>query len=387
MNNLYLILPASANIQELANQELISHTELSRLIKNFRKLIEKKMEKSGYLYIHQHELHRLDQVIVNEIDTIQRQINDQFNVNLFLDRKEATINVLSKYYGDSLGTDTLSNYAIHDDFFKISRVSELDFFAFFSNVLSTYKTLFEDIQRAPISVHEHLILIEGLLTVLSVHNNEDLTNQDITTHDLIKNNSISTQIKPMTVQELALFRWRVGHHAFLINTLYCDAYLQYAIQAINNSETWYDFLGKASKFIRYTTASMWYASSFSAEIYKQIVRPAMAAQPISTGFSGTYNAEYMRLNKTKNEFRNLIYAHYGAETEKWPEDVFVACSNFVEIDIQDGEAHTLIAACLTGTSASIYQRNLAIQYGQMKSTVSSTQILRQITKNRKWVDL
>ncbi|MEO1287772.1 MAG: Rieske (2Fe-2S) protein, partial [Chloroflexota bacterium] len=106
-------------------------------------------------------------------------------------------------------------------------------------------------------------------------------------------------------------------------------------------------------FLRAGIACEWYAANFSSEIYADIVRPSMKMQdvPGGDGFSGDQNAEFNRFKIAKEHLKTTLRDKRGQLTPH----IEQAVRQFVEMYVQDGEHHVLLASAMTGNGPSIAQ--------------------------------
>jgi len=97
-----------------------------------------------------------------------------------------------------------------------------------------------------------------------------------------------------TVQQLAIRRWKGGHHAFHVLLVAMNTRLNRACELLDSGE--YDtaapLLDELAGLYRGATALMRYASDFRAADYDTLVRPSMMPPFASPGFSGLANQDH-----------------------------------------------------------------------------------------------
>jgi hypothetical protein len=96
------------------------------------------------------------------------------------------------------------------------------------------------------------------------------------------------------VQQLAVRRWKGGHHAFHVLLVAMNTRLDQASDLLDHGE--YDraapLLDELAGLYRAATALMRYASDFRAADYETLVRPSMMPPFASPGFSGLANQDH-----------------------------------------------------------------------------------------------
>lgn len=95
-------------------------------------------------------------------------------------------------------------------------------------------------------------------------------------------------------QQLAVRRWKGGHHAFHVLLVAMNTRLDQASELLDRGE--YDtaapLLDELAGLYRAATALMRYASDFRCEDYEALVRPSMMPPFASPGFSGLANQDH-----------------------------------------------------------------------------------------------
>ena len=166
-------------------------------------------------------------------------------------------------------------------------------------------------------------------------------------------NTLATNVSQR--ENIAMFRWKVGHHLFNLLTTFLTVSTEKAITAIENGDDEWAVqnLDRASTFLRAGIACEWYAANFSSDIYAEIVRPSMAMQdvPGGDGFSGDQNAEFNRFKMAKEKLKTVLRDKRGTLSN----NVEQALRQFVDMYVQDGEHHVLLASAMAGNSPSIAQ--------------------------------
>ena len=103
-----------------------------------------------------------------------------------------------------------------------------------------------------------------------------------------------TAVELSPVQQLAVRRWKGGHHAFHVLLVAMNTRLDQASELLDARA--YDaaapLLVELAGLYRAATALMRYASDFRAADYETLVRPSMMPPFASPGFSGLANQDH-----------------------------------------------------------------------------------------------
>ena len=186
-------------------------------------------------------------------------------------------------------------------------------------------------------------------------------------------------------EQVAFYRWKVGHHFFNWCAIFCQDALMQATTALTTGDP--DaaavHLGQAEGFLRGTTAAMWYAGDFPALLYQTIIRPSMVMPGAPAGFSGDQNADYNRMKSAKQALKSAVRTHYGAELAALPGALRQALLHFHEADIEDNEHHLIIAAQKVGADQSLAQKEWQAELPAHVHRQSDVDILRQMAEMKR----
>jgi hypothetical protein len=96
------------------------------------------------------------------------------------------------------------------------------------------------------------------------------------------------------IQQLAIRRWKGGHHAFHVLLVAMNTRLDQAAALLDRGEheAAAPLLDELCALYRAATALMRYASDFRAAEYETLVRPSMMPPFASPGFSGLANQDH-----------------------------------------------------------------------------------------------
>lgn len=190
---------------------------------------------------------------------------------------------------------------------------------------------------------------------------------------------------PAWTEQVACYRWLAGHHFFNLCAIFCTAALQAAECAIREQAIMVGAhsLHQAETFLRGTTAAMWYAGDFSAQIYQQIIRPSMVMAGAPAGFSGDQNADYHHMKQTKQQLKKLLRNCYGNDLVAMPPLLHQALLRFHEADIESNEHHLLIAAHKVGTDQSLAQKEWQAELPAFIAKQTALDTLREMAERKR----
>lgn len=190
---------------------------------------------------------------------------------------------------------------------------------------------------------------------------------------------------PAWTEQVAFYRWQVGHHFFDLCAIFCTDALHSAECAIREEaiQTGVHSLEQAETFLRGTTAAMWYAGDFSAQIYQQIIRPSMVMPGTPAGFSGDQNADYNRMKKGKQQLKKLLRECYGNDLVAMHPLLHRSLLRFHEADIENDEQHLLIAAHKVGVDQSLAQKEWQAELPDLAYKQTALDALRETAERRR----
>lgn len=184
-------------------------------------------------------------------------------------------------------------------------------------------------------------------------------------------------------ENVAMFRWKVGHHLFNLVTTFMTISTEKAIQAIQDGDdnVAVRHLDRGATFLRAGIACEWYAANFSSDIYATIVRPSMVMQdvPGGDGFSGDQNAEFNRFKVAKEQLKTIVRDKRGSLSPQ----VERVLRQYVEMYVQDGEHHVLLASAMAGNSPSIAQEEWLKDLPDGTAVQSAVDFLRDMVLARR----
>ncbi|MGB1285811.1 MAG: Rieske (2Fe-2S) protein, partial [Aggregatilineales bacterium] len=259
----------------------------------------------------------------------------------------------------------LGGYIVYDEYFSIIRVPELTPVQLLCQCVATTYAMLGDLPFTMLAREEIEVLFTAFHKMYGIFLPEaqpDIPPVPAAYIQHEHNNLAATDLLWTTLatdesqrKNIAMFRWLVGHHIFNTVTIFLTYALQEAIVALENDDEAQVItqLDRAATFLRAGIACEWYAANFSSDIYADIVRPSMVMQdvPGGDGFSGDQNAEFNRFKYMKEQLKRAMQKRQGTLSPQ----VQQALRQFVEMYVQDGEHHVLLASAMTGNSPSIAQ--------------------------------
>lgn len=265
----------------------------------------------------------------------------------------------------------------YDHYFGFVRVAELPRDVLAAQIVVTCAAVLAEMSTAPIALDESISALDAIGEMLG---------WCATTSVAVRETASRVAGKPFadaSVEVRAEYRWIIGHHLFNLSTVFCLAEIQRAqARAVAGDDgATADALLAAARYLRATTAAMWFAGVFPAELYLRHVRPSMAVlSGRETGFSGTQNLDYHRLRRAIDGLRIALAATPVRESTV----VRAAHAVFTEIEIQDVEHHILIAAAkVGGTEPSLLSHANRAELPSHVDLVPAVEVLRDLAEQRR----
>lgn len=340
------------------------------------------------------ELAREHQSEMNKISFFHDRIESQIDV--ILGETYILKNVISSFEDFSMALSALINpniafqegqisdydmadkFDIYDKYFEVVRVSNMSTGQFIQQYLDTSAELISEFQHTSMSRGE----IAYMLKAWEAANEILLENEPI---DQVKyTENAACAFAPESNEERALYRWKLAHHGFALFLIFSGYCFKKAIELIHMgdySEKLADWIDKGAHLFRATTACMEFGNSFTAIIYRSVVRPDMSRANeeanLPNGFSGTQNFEYVQWRKLKIELLGLIKENKS----DIPPHVMDAIELFRAYYLEDMHIHSIIAGRMVGIEKSLLQDGISKNKSKpMKITAAD--MLRMMAKAR-----
>jgi 3-phenylpropionate/trans-cinnamate dioxygenase ferredoxin component len=267
-----------------------------------------------------------------------------------------------------LSEDELANFAIYDRYFDVRRVGGLSSRALTVTALDTWSVALEDLANLLVGRDEIAALLRACRAMLT-----RLASVAAGTRIPLGDVAAGTQL-PQDEVARVLLRWRTGHHVYAL----CAMHARDALLAG-------DFV-TAAPFVRALPAAQWYTSEFPIRTYLDVLRPTMEQAGARGGFSGTQNADYMRLSWTRERAVEALFEKYGGDAAAWPVQIYSDLMAFNEMEIEAAEHHVLVAASKVQLDGSLAQkaagdRNAAVRLLREKVDATASDIVERFSSD------
>ncbi|MEU2039682.1 hypothetical protein [Nocardia niwae] len=265
----------------------------------------------------------------------------------------------------------------YDRYFGFVRVAELPRDVLAAQIVITCAAVLAEMSTAPIALDESISALDAIGAMLAW-----CATTSVTVRETVSRVA-GRPFADAAVEVRAEYRWIIGHHLFNLSTVFCLAEIQraQASAVAGDDSATADALLAAARYLRATTAAMWFAGAFPAEIYLRHVRPSMAVlSGRETGFSGTQNLDYHRLRRAIDVLRVAL----AATPVRGSAVLRSAHAVFTEIEIQDVEHHILIAAAkVGGTEPSLLSHANRTELPGHMDLVPAVEVLRDLAEQRR----
>jgi len=291
----------------------------------------------------------------------------------------ALINPSISFQEGQVSAKDLSNkFDIYDKYFEVNRIQNMNFGQFIQQYLDTSAELVNEFQYTSMSRGEIAYILKGWEAANLIL----LANQQITERHFSEAKII--EVAPKDNDARALYRWKLAHHGFGIFMIFSGFAFERAIEAIQQNapeEAIADWLDKGAHLFRATTACMEFGNSFTATVYRTVIRPDMSRANkeanLPNGFSGTQNLEFVKWRKRKVQLLKII-------KEKQPELsklVMEKVELFRTYYLEDMHIHSIIAGRMVGIEKSLLQEGISSRKGKPMS-ITAGDMLRMMAAMR-----
>lgn len=291
----------------------------------------------------------------------------------------ALINPAIDFEQGQVRTKDLTNkFDIYDKYFEVNRVQNMNYGQFIQQYLDTSAELVNEFQYTSMSRGEIAYILKGWEAANLIL----LAGQQSTTPHFTEKKIV--EAAPKNNDERALYRWKLAHHGFAIFLIFSGYCFEQAIALLEsgeNDEQLADWLDKGAHLFRATTACMEFGNSFTATVYRGVIRPDMSRANeeanLPNGFSGTQNLEYVKWRKQKVKLLNAIKAQQADLSEEVMEKVELFRTYYLE----DMHIHSIIAGRMVGTEKSLLQEGMGARKGKPMS-ITAGDMLRMMAQMR-----
>ena len=274
--------------------------------------------------------------------------------------------------------DMTNKFDIYDKYFEVNRVQNMTYGQFIQQYLDTSAELINEFQYTSMSRGEIAYILKGWEAANLIL----LRKQKPTTQHFSEKKII--EVAPKNNEARALYRWKLAHHGFAVFMVFSGHCFEKAIELLESNADdalLADWLDKGAHLFRATTACMEFGNSFTASVYRSVIRPDMSRANeeanLPNGFSGTQNFEYVKWRKLKVKLLNAI-KHNQAELS---ETIMEKVELFRTYYLEDMHIHSIIAGRMVGIEKSLLQEGMGAKKGKpMKITAGD--MLRMMAQMR-----
>ena len=299
--------------------------------------------------------------------------------NNFSTALAALINPTIPFDAGQVREKVLSNkFDIYDKYFEVNRVQNMTYGQFIQQYLDTSAELINEFQYTSMSRGEIAYILKAWEAA----------------NDILLTNHVSSKVHfpagkvveaaPKNNEQRALYRWKLAHHGFAIFMIFSGYCFEKAIDGIEqeaDEKIIADWLDKGAHLFRATTACMEFGNSFTATVYRNVIRPDMSKANeeanLPNGFSGTQNFEYVEWRKLKVRLFNTI----KAKQDSLPEVIMNKMELFRTYYLEDMHIHSIIAGRMVGIEKSLLQEGMGAKRGKPMS-ITAGDMLRMMSGMR-----
>ena len=274
--------------------------------------------------------------------------------------------------------DMTNKYDIYDKYFEVQRVQNMSYGQFIQQYLDTSAELVNEFQYTSMSRGEIAYILKGWEAAnLILLTEQPLTQQHFPASKVL-------EAAPRNNDARAIYRWKLAHHGFAIFMIFSGHCFQKSLDLLEqggNEAELADWLDKGAHLFRATTACMEFGNSFTATVYRGVVRPDMSRANeeanLPNGFSGTQNFEYIQWRKLKVKLLKAVQA----KQEKLSPSVMEKMELFRTYYLEDMHIHSIIAGRMVGIEKSLLQEGIGHKRGKAMQ-ITAGDMLRMMAKMR-----
>jgi len=297
----------------------------------------------------------------------------------FSEALAALINPTIEFKSGQVRVKDLSNkFDIYDKYFEVNRVQNMTYGQFIQQYLDTSAELVNEFQYTSMSRGEIAYILKGWEAANLIL----LAGQQPTTPHFTERKVV--EAAPKNNDERALYRWKLAHHGFAIFMIFSGYCFEKAIALLESGEDdqqLADWLDKGAHLFRATTACMEFGNSFTATVYRGVIRPDMSRANeeanLPNGFSGTQNLEYVKWRKLKVKLLNSIKTKQAELSASVMEKIELFRTYYLE----DMHIHSIIAGRMVGVEKSLLQEGIGARKGKPMS-ITAGDMLRMMAQMR-----
>lgn len=292
------------------------------------------------------------------------------------------------------GSDELHNgYEVCDRYFRFVRVPDLHVREWLGTMAFVSLSLADDLPHSMLNWDEALALILALTIQFDWLLPEHVSLRN-GSEAMGKVEPVGASPRPWESEveglgrtiAISYFRLLVGHHIWQhFSVIGRECFERSAIAFANSQdEAATEWLWKATRIFRATTASMWYASIFPRQTYQAELRPTMVeTDAIDAQLQHlTYNMLKQSIKKLKAALDGRIQANLPLHSMQ----AYTAMKEFYEFYVQDMEQHVLVATSKVGLDSSLAQKVWQEKLPANTRTKNAMDLLRDMAmlRQKEW---
>lgn len=276
--------------------------------------------------------------------------------------------------------DMNNKYDIYDKYFEVTRVHNMTAGQFVQQYLDTSAELIDEFQYTSMSRGEIAYILKAWEAANQIILKDKAPNPDFKLDDVNRSNV------PQDNENRAIYRWKLAHHGFAVFMIFSGYCFDKAREGLANNadqDMIAEWLDKGAHLFRATTACMEFGNSFTAAVYRAVIRPDMSKANdeanLPNGFSGTQNLDYMEWRKRKAAL--LAEAKILKETNQLSSTVLEKIEMFRAYYLEDMHIHSIIAGRMVGMEKSLLQAGF-IKPGGKPVKITAADVLRTMAAMR-----
>jgi len=274
--------------------------------------------------------------------------------------------------------DMDNKFDIYDKYFEVTRIHNMTAGQFVQQYLDTSAELIDEFQYTSMSRGE----IAYILKAWEAAN--DIILRGKSPKPDFKLDDVNRGKVPKDIGGRAVYRWKLAHHGFAIFMIFSGHCFDKAVANIKQrgeESVTVDWLDKGAHLFRATAACMEFGNSFTATVYRGVIRPDMSKANeeanLPNGFSGTQNFDYMEWRKRKKKLLNCVKENKESLTPT----IMEAVEMFRAYYLEDMHIHSIIAGRMVGMEKSLLQEGF-MKPGAKPVKLTAADVLRAMGKMR-----
>ena len=275
--------------------------------------------------------------------------------------------------------DMKDKFDIYDMYFEVTRVRNMTAGQFVQQYLDTSAEVIDELQYTSMSRGE----IAYMLKAWEAAN--EIVLKDKSENPAFSLEQANRSSVPQSNEDRALYRWKLAHHSFALFMIFSGYCFEKACEDIEagNEERAVDWLDKGAHLFRGSTACMEFGNSFTAAVYRNVIRPDMSRANeeanLPNGFSGTQNLEYVEWRSRKKRLLNLVKER--KEAGQISQGVLDMIEMFRAFYLEDMHIHSIIAGRMVGMEKSLLQEGF-MKPGAKPVKITAADVLRSMAAMR-----